>query len=77
METGESGVTGELGQIVLWLVEVETEKGAERGNVMIQNLLMVEIIVEEMIQRKYLKTAIQMIVQVGNYFLLDLNLSNV
>ena len=58
-------------------MEVETEKGVERGNVMIQNLLMVEIIVEEMIQRKYLKTAIQMIVQVGNYFLLDLNLSNV
>ena len=56
-------------------MEVETEKGAERGNVMIQNLLMVEIIVEEMIQRKYLKTAIQMIVQVGNYFSLDLNLS--
>ena len=58
-------------------MEVEIEKGAERGNVMIQNLLMVEIIVEEMIQRKCLKTAIQMIVQVGNYFLLDLNLSNV
>ena len=58
-------------------MEVETEKGAERGNVMIHNLLMVEIIVEEMIQRECLKTAIQMIVQVGNYFLLDLNLSNV
>ena len=49
-------------------MEVETEKGVERGNVMIQNLLMVEIIVEEMIQRKYLKTVIQMIVQVSTIF---------
>ena len=64
METGENGVTGELGQTVLQFVEVETEKGAEKGNVMNQNLLMVEMIVREMIQMERLKSAIQMIVQV-------------
>ena len=68
METGENGVTGELGQTVLQFVEVETEKGAERGNVMIQNLLMVEMIVREMIQMERLKSAIQMIVQVVTTF---------
>ena len=49
METGENGVTGELGQTVLSFVEGETEREAERGNVMIQNLLMVEMIVVERI----------------------------
>ena len=68
METGENGVTGELGQTVLQFVEVETEKGAEKGNVMNQNLLMVEMIVREMIQMERLKSAIQMIVQVGTTF---------
>ena len=68
METGENGVTGELGQTVLQFVEVETEKGAEKGNVMNQNLLMVEMIVGETIQRKCLKIVIKMIVQVSAIF---------
>ena len=64
METGETGVPGDLGQTVQYLVEVEAKEEAERDNVIIQNLSMEEMNVREMTKKRSLRSAIQMLVQV-------------
>ena len=64
METGETGVPGDLGQTVQYLVEVEAKEEAGRDNVIIQNLSMEEMNVREMTKKRSLRSAIQMLVQV-------------
>ena len=64
METGETGVPGDLGQTVQYLVEVEAKEEAERDNVIIQNLSMEEMNVREMSKKKALRSVIQIFVQV-------------
>ena len=64
METGDTGVPGDLGQTVQYLVEVEAKEEAERDNVIIQNLSMEEMNVREMTKKRSLRSAIQTIVQV-------------
>ena len=64
METGETGVPGDLGQTAQYLVEVEAKEEAERDNVIIQNLSMEEMNVREMAKKKALRSVILMLVQV-------------
>ena len=64
MEIGETGVPGDLGQTVQYLVEVEAKEEAERDNVIIQNLSMEEMNVRDMAKKKALRSVIQMLVQV-------------
>ena len=62
METGETGVPGDLGQTVQYLAEVEAKEEAGRDNVIILNLPMVEMIVREMAQKMTLRYVIQILV---------------
>ena len=64
METGETGIPGLLGQTVQHHVERKKEEG--RDNVIILSLLMVEMIVKEMAQKRTLRSVIKMPVQVNN-----------
>ena len=64
METGETGIPGLLGQTVQHHVERKKEEG--RDNVIVLSLLMVEMIVKEMAQKRTLRSVIKMPVQVNN-----------
>ena len=66
MEPGETGIHGVLGQTVQQHVEVERKKEEGRDNVIVLSLLMVEMIVKEMAQKRTLRSVIKMPVQVNN-----------